>query len=226
MRRKFWNVFGFYRDIVNTRDAGELLIGVFVEPGDGHVAAGAGVWRRRRPRDRACCGRSDVDDDRLGHRVDISATVAPARRLRPAAAVEAHRLARAQFRRRWRRRRWGDVSSWIYYRSRWRRRGAHVALRSLLNDSPGLYAYCCTLMSAHKSQKNIYPNIRKFYVHVNCSSGSILLWQHCIRSRFYRAMLCIRGTSHGPVSLCPSVCLSATSRSRNPVLLQTPITIR
>ena len=32
---------------------------------------------------------------------------------------------------------------------------------------------------------------------------------------FYRAMLCIRGTSHGPVSvcLCLSVCLSVTSRS-------------
>jgi len=25
-------------------------------------------------------------------------------------------------------------------------------------------------------------------------------------SRFYRAMLCIRGTSHGPVSVCVSVC--------------------
>ena len=30
---------------------------------------------------------------------------------------------------------------------------------------------------------------------------------------FYRAMLCIRGTSHGPVSVRPSVCLSVTSRS-------------
>ena len=34
---------------------------------------------------------------------------------------------------------------------------------------------------------------------------------------FYRAMLCIRGTSHGPVSVCLSVCLtvrpSVTSRS-------------
>ena len=29
-----------------------------------------------------------------------------------------------------------------------------------------------------------------------------------ILSIFYRAMLCIRGTSHGPVSVCPSVCLS------------------
>ena len=28
---------------------------------------------------------------------------------------------------------------------------------------------------------------------------------------FYRAMLCIRGTSHGPVSVC--LCLSVTSRS-------------
>jgi len=27
-------------------------------------------------------------------------------------------------------------------------------------------------------------------------------------ARFYRAMLCIRGTSHGPVSVCPSVCPS------------------
>ena len=35
------------------------------------------------------------------------------------------------------------------------------------------------------------------------------------RCRFYRAMLCIRGTSHGPVSVCLSVCLclSVTSRS-------------
>jgi len=30
---------------------------------------------------------------------------------------------------------------------------------------------------------------------------------------FYRVMLCIRGTSHGPVSVRPSVCLSVTSRS-------------
>ena len=28
---------------------------------------------------------------------------------------------------------------------------------------------------------------------------------------FYRAMLCIRGTSHGPVSVC--LCLSVTNRS-------------
>jgi len=38
-----------------------------------------------------------------------------------------------------------------------------------------------------------------------------------IQIGFYRAMLCIRGTSHGPVSLrlsvCPSVHLSVTSRS-------------
>jgi len=32
-------------------------------------------------------------------------------------------------------------------------------------------------------------------------------------SCFYRAMLCIRGTGHGPVSVCPSVCPSVTSRS-------------
>jgi len=33
----------------------------------------------------------------------------------------------------------------------------------------------------------------------------------CTVYRFYRAMLCIRGTPHGPVSVC--LCLSVTSRS-------------
>jgi len=35
--------------------------------------------------------------------------------------------------------------------------------------------------------------------------------------RFYRAMLCIRGTSHGPVSVCPSVtsrCSTKTDKRR------------
>jgi len=31
--------------------------------------------------------------------------------------------------------------------------------------------------------------------------------------RFYRAMLCIRGTSHGPVSVCVRLCPSLTRRS-------------
>ena len=35
------------------------------------------------------------------------------------------------------------------------------------------------------------------------TSMSKLLW-----CNFYRAMLCIRGTSHGPVSVCPSICPS------------------
>jgi len=46
-------------------------------------------------------------------------------------------------------------------------------------------------------------------------------WTHCrvfchrklaSFNGFYRAMLCIRGTSHGPVSVCLSVCLSVTSQ--------------
>ena len=32
---------------------------------------------------------------------------------------------------------------------------------------------------------------------------------------FYRAMLCIRGTSHGPVSFCVCVCLSVSVTSRS-----------
>jgi len=34
-----------------------------------------------------------------------------------------------------------------------------------------------------------------------------------ILKRFYRAMLCIRGISHGPVSVCPSVRLSVRHKS-------------
>jgi len=40
---------------------------------------------------------------------------------------------------------------------------------------------------------------------VSCSSK--------IQIGFYRAMLCIRGTSHGPLSVSVSVCLSVTSQS-------------
>jgi len=31
---------------------------------------------------------------------------------------------------------------------------------------------------------------------------------------FYRAMLCIRGTSHGPVSVCPSVAVTSRSSTK------------
>jgi len=34
------------------------------------------------------------------------------------------------------------------------------------------------------------------------------LFAGSMHGNFYRAMLCIRGTSHGPVSVRPSVCLS------------------
>jgi len=42
------------------------------------------------------------------------------------------------------------------------------------------------------------------YVNYICLPGI----QSVTVSAFYRAMLCIRGTSHDPVSVCPSVCLS------------------
>jgi len=50
------------------------------------------------------------------------------------------------------------------------------------------------------------------------ATSAFVLWRKCRSSQqfYYRAMLCIRGTSHGPVSVCPSlrpsVCLSVTSR--------------
>jgi len=45
-------------------------------------------------------------------------------------------------------------------------------------------------------------------------SGRIcfLLLVFSVITLFYRAMLCIRGTSHGPVSVCPPVRLSVTRR--------------
>jgi len=35
-----------------------------------------------------------------------------------------------------------------------------------------------------------------------------MIFSLCFGFSFYRAMLCIRGTSHGPVSVCVSLCLS------------------
>jgi len=55
---------------------------------------------------------------------------------------------------------------------------------------------CCSLNSQHH-----LPALRPICV-PNVTNG-----------HFYRAMLCIRGTSHGPVSVSVSVCLSVTSRS-------------
>jgi len=54
-----------------------------------------------------------------------------------------------------------------------------------------------------------------FYSHTqNCSSGMEgedrcpeRLFHYNDNHAFYRAMLCIRGTSHGPVSVCLSVCV-------------------
>ena len=45
---------------------------------------------------------------------------------------------------------------------------------------------------------------------ISLTSLTLLIWRQAVH--LYRAMLCIRGTSHGPVSVrlsvCPSVCLS------------------
>jgi len=45
----------------------------------------------------------------------------------------------------------------------------------------------------------------------------------CLRylSGFYRAMLCIRGTSHGPVSLCPSVTSRSSTKTAKHRITQT-----
>ena len=45
--------------------------------------------------------------------------------------------------------------------------------------------------------QNYMSDLHQFFVNVTYVCGSVL-------SDSYRAMLCIRGTSHGPVSFCPS----------------------
>jgi len=60
---------------------------------------------------------------------------------------------------------------------------------------------CCDI---RWSPRNICPLSDTSY-----QQSVLVLWLTVI---FYRAMLCIRGTSHGPVSVCPSVCPSVTSR--------------
>jgi len=68
--------------------------------------------------------------------------------------------------------------------------------------------------------------VSNIYIHVHvyiafCSADCRILSYHvCVIfnnyvnwCNFYRSMLCIRGTSHGPVSVCPCPCPSVTSRS-------------
>ena len=57
------------------------------------------------------------------------------------------------------------------------------------------------------TKQNYWPQA---YLQYTCLMQLSLLLS--FYSSFYRAMLCIRGTSHGPVSVCPSVCPSVTSR--------------
>ena len=49
-----------------------------------------------------------------------------------------------------------------------------------------------------------------FYISISVIlivAWSVLLHFHDVVTHFYRAMLCIHGTSHGPVSVCLSVCV-------------------
>ena len=65
---------------------------------------------------------------------------------------------------------------------------------------------------------HMQPTMR---IAVHCSSGRTLFRDRQTdgrtRHRFYRAMLCIRGTSHGPVSVRPSatsLCSTKTAKGR------------
>jgi len=57
-------------------------------------------------------------------------------------------------------------------------------------------------------RNRIFEHVRSspFFVPVTCGRDAVLPWRRSeCTSGFYRAMLCIRGTSHGPVSVRLSV---------------------
>jgi len=65
-----------------------------------------------------------------------------------------------------------------------------------------------------------YSLFEKKYTYISAPEMARPGNQHCANCidtpfRFYRAMLCIRGTSHGPVSLCLSVRLSVRPSVRH-----------
>jgi len=62
---------------------------------------------------------------------------------------------------------------------------------------------------------SLLPPPRSTTVTSRLRSSQILpkVYTRTKRYCFYRAMLCIRGTSHGPASVCPCQGLSVTSRS-------------
>jgi len=61
-----------------------------------------------------------------------------------------------------------------------------------------------------KGSVPIVANLPNEHCLKNLLPGACL--RFCCRRRFYRAMLCIRGTSHGPLRLYLSLCPSVTSR--------------
>ena len=62
-------------------------------------------------------------------------------------------------------------------------------------------SFCC-----RHPIRAIFCLARRFSLRPMMTRGLVV--RVCSRRSFYRAMLCIRGTSHGPVSVrpCPSVC--------------------
>ena len=72
-----------------------------------------------------------------------------------------------------------------------------------------LYSFPCILPIAIARQCNKLRRTSSFVDQVMLD-----IMGHCLWS-FYRAMLCIRGTSHGPVSVCLSVCLSVRPSVRH-----------
>ena len=83
-------------------------------------------------------------------------------------------------------------------------------------DSSGILRITVVCLSDTRILKKVVEMYRKKVLLYHWQSV-MNIWQ--LKSakltiiRFYRAMLCIRGTSHGPVSVRPPVCPSVTSRS-------------
>ena len=67
-----------------------------------------------------------------------------------------------------------------------------------------------------KLQLRKHRQYAEFYVILHSGMMSVFIFFYILKlfKHFYRAMLCICGTNHGPVSVCLSVCLCLSVTSR------------
>ena len=74
------------------------------------------------------------------------------------------------------------------------------------------YIYISPLEMANPEKRHCAKCIGALSFPIHPRLSDTFLWTFPFLGHFYRAMLCIRGTSHGPGSVCVCVCLSVLSQ--------------